>query len=86
MKNHAATSSKLYRSYYPHRSRELVSPVCGIFAILTRFQQSLTPYSAHLALSGGTLPPEDRRPPQPGCCEGPSTCITYVFTLYQNTL
>ena len=23
--------SKLYRSYYPHRSRELVSPVCGIF-------------------------------------------------------
>ena len=22
---------KLYRSYYPHRSRELVSPVCGIF-------------------------------------------------------
>ena len=28
--NHA-TSQKLYRSYYPHRSRELVSPVCGIF-------------------------------------------------------
>ena len=28
--NHA-TSSNLYRSYYPHRSRELVSPVCGIF-------------------------------------------------------
>ena len=28
--NHA-TSPKLYRSYYPHRSRELVSPVCGIF-------------------------------------------------------
>ena len=26
-----ATSPKLYRSYYPHRSRELVSPVCGIF-------------------------------------------------------
>ena len=26
-----ATSSNLYRSYYPHRSRELVSPVCGIF-------------------------------------------------------
>ena len=29
-KNHA-TSSKLYRFYYLHRSRELVSPVCGIF-------------------------------------------------------
>ena len=28
--NHA-TSSNLYRSYYPHQSRELVSPVCGIF-------------------------------------------------------
>ena len=28
--NHA-TSSNLYWSYYPHRSRELVSPVCGIF-------------------------------------------------------
>ena len=28
--NHA-TYSNLYRSYYPHRSRELVSPVCGIF-------------------------------------------------------
>ena len=28
--NHA-TSPKLYRSHYPHRSRELVSPVCGIF-------------------------------------------------------
>ena len=28
--NHAA-SPKLYRSYYPYRSRELVSPVCGIF-------------------------------------------------------
>ena len=28
--NHA-TSSNLYRSYYPHRSKELVSPVYGIF-------------------------------------------------------
>ena len=28
--NHA-TSRNLYWSYYPHRSRELVSPVCGIF-------------------------------------------------------
>ena len=28
--NHA-TFPKLYWSYYPHRSRELVSPVCGIF-------------------------------------------------------
>ena len=26
------TASNLYRSYYPHRSRELVSPVCGIFS------------------------------------------------------
>ena len=26
-----ATSPKLYWSYYPHRLRELVSPVCGIF-------------------------------------------------------
>ena len=25
------TSSNLYWSYYPHRSKELVSPVCGIF-------------------------------------------------------
>ena len=23
----------MYRSYYPHRSRELVSPVCGIFLL-----------------------------------------------------
>ena len=29
-KNHA-TSPKLYRSYYPHRLRDSVSPVCGIF-------------------------------------------------------
>ena len=29
-KNHA-TSKKLYLSYYPHLSRELVSPVSGIF-------------------------------------------------------
>ena len=28
--NHGS-SSNLYRSYHPHRSRELVSPVCGIF-------------------------------------------------------
>ena len=28
--NHA-TSTKFYRSYYPHRSRELVSPICRIF-------------------------------------------------------
>ena len=26
-----STSSNLYLFYYPHRSRELVSPVCGIF-------------------------------------------------------
>ena len=31
--NHA-TSPKLYQSYYLHRSRELVSPVCGIFFYL----------------------------------------------------
>ena len=30
-----ATSPKLYRSYYPHRLRELVSPVCGIFLFKT---------------------------------------------------
>ena len=29
--NHA-TSSNLNQSYYPHRSRELVSPVCGFFS------------------------------------------------------
>ena len=28
--NHA-TSPKLYRSYYLHRSRDSLSPVCGIF-------------------------------------------------------
>ena len=33
--NHAS-SSNLYRSYYPHRSRELVSPVCGIFQTVRR--------------------------------------------------
>ena len=30
--NHA-TSSNLNLSYYPHRSREFVSPVCGIFLV-----------------------------------------------------
>ena len=30
MINHA-TSPKLYWSYYPHRSRDSLSPVCGIF-------------------------------------------------------
>ena len=29
--NSGATSPKLYRSYYPHRSRDSMSPVCGIF-------------------------------------------------------
>ena len=29
-----ATSSNLYRSYYPHRSRDLVSPLCRIFFFL----------------------------------------------------
>ena len=28
--NHS-TSQKFYRSYYPHRSRDSLSPVCGIF-------------------------------------------------------
>ena len=32
MINHG-TSSNLYWAYYPHRSRELVSPVCGIFNV-----------------------------------------------------
>ena len=30
-KKNQPTSSNLYGSYYPHRSRELVSPVCGFF-------------------------------------------------------
>ena len=34
--NHA-TSSNLYRFFYPHRLRELVSPVCGIFFSLLLF-------------------------------------------------
>ena len=40
--NHA-TSSNLYRLYYPNRSRELVSPVCGIFIlrVLVPFPQIL---------------------------------------------
>ena len=33
LKINQATSSNLYRSYYPHRSSELVSPVCGIFVV-----------------------------------------------------
>ena len=32
MINHA-TSPKLYRSYYLHRSRDSLSPVCGIFFV-----------------------------------------------------
>ena len=28
------TSPKLHRSYYPHRSRDSLSPVCGIFVLL----------------------------------------------------
>ena len=31
--NHA-TSPKLYRSYYPHRLRDSLSPVCGIFLVV----------------------------------------------------
>ena len=44
--NHS-TSPKLYWSYYPHRSREFVSPVCGTFmvqlqmAMLARAKQYL---------------------------------------------
>ena len=34
--NHA-TSPKLYRSYYPHRSRELVSPYAGFFYYVNVF-------------------------------------------------
>ena len=30
---HRATFPKLYRSYYPHRSRDSVSPICGIFLV-----------------------------------------------------
>ena len=29
-----ATSPKLYWSYYPHRSRDSLSPVCGIFFLI----------------------------------------------------
>ena len=32
-KEKKTTSLNLYWSYYPHRSRELVSPVCGIFFV-----------------------------------------------------
>ena len=38
--NHT-TSSNLYRFYYPHRSRELVSPVCGIFTSNTRVGKNI---------------------------------------------
>ena len=27
----ATQAEKMYRCYYPHQSRDLVSPVCGIF-------------------------------------------------------
>ena len=40
MINHA-TSPKLYRSYYPHRSRDSLSPVCGIFCLISGFVQIL---------------------------------------------
>ena len=33
-KKHHATSSNLYWSFYPHRLRELVSPVWGIFVVV----------------------------------------------------
>ena len=36
-KNNHATSSNLHWSYYPHRSRALVSPVRGIFLQATAF-------------------------------------------------
>ena len=36
LKIYHATSSNLYRFYYPHRSRELVSPVCGIFFLFIK--------------------------------------------------
>ena len=42
--NHA-TSQKLYRSYYPHRSRDSLSPVCGIFLLLVCMSRSnFTPW------------------------------------------
>ena len=41
-------SPKLYRSYYPHQSRELVSPVCGIFFHWFEQQMPEAPPSAHI--------------------------------------
>ena len=37
-KKNYATSSNLYWSYYSHRSRELVSPVCGIFKMVLLYE------------------------------------------------
>ena len=33
-----ASSSNLYRSYYPHPSRELVSPLFGIFYVINQIR------------------------------------------------
>ena len=38
------TPSKWYWCYYPHRSRDLVSPVCGIFFILIYLPRSVCSY------------------------------------------
>ena len=52
--NHA-TSSNLNRSYYPHWSREFVSPVCGIFFNLLTFSansDSILGYFANMPIWG----------------------------------
>ena len=47
--NHA-TSSNWYRFYYPHRSRELVSPVCSTTCQCTQFWSRGKPCSFNLSL------------------------------------
>ena len=50
--NHA-TSPKLYRSYYPHRSRDSLSPVCGIFS--SSFDFSPLDMLCHSSFSRGEI-------------------------------
>ena len=45
--NHA-TSPKLYRSYNPHRSRDSVSPVCGIFSLVMASQTLTAVHPANM--------------------------------------
>ena len=51
--NHA-TSAKLYWSYDPHRSRDSMSPVCGIFLLLQlNTEDCLSQCSAAVQCCGG---------------------------------